>query len=110
MSTPVLHPGDQIHVAVPASASDDMIEDLKQAYVARGITIFRVSVLSSPDIEVVSIIRATELWQYGVKSGDEIRLFATYDEAKSWSLPTDEGHAALPVLRRRWSNWQVAML
>lgn len=58
MSTPILQPGDQIHVALPAYPDDAMIEALEKAYAARGVTIFRITELSISRIEIISIIRA----------------------------------------------------
>jgi hypothetical protein len=60
MTTPILHPGDQIHLAVPVSVGDPMIESLKADYSDRGVTVFRISSLTGPDIEIVSIIRAVQ--------------------------------------------------
>lgn len=60
MTVPVLQAGDQIHMAVPTGVSGSMIAEIIEDYADRGVRVFRVWKTSSPDIEIVSIIRAPE--------------------------------------------------
>jgi hypothetical protein len=106
---PILQAGDQIHIAVPARPDPSMLQAMEEAYADRGITIFRISELSISCIEIISVIRASIPWQYGVRSGDDLHLFDTFEEAANYAEPTDESHPRLPIVRQLRGEWQVAM-